>query len=257
MRTWLLVSVTVAMIGANGVPARAQEAEGPAEAASGPTGPAAFLFAYHIKDGMMAQFEEGYRRHLEWHREHGDPLPWYGWYVTSGDRPGLFIDGTFGISFQAFDERVEPRADFADMMETTLPFVTPAFFRTYRLRPELGTGQPLEDRTPTRSVQTFHFAVSPGMEPAFEAWAARIREAAGSSVLTWYELVAGGEHPSYMLHVSRAGWADVGAGPGFLATILGDDRGRAGTGTDGLEGVLRGIRSEVWTYRPDLSLIEP
>lgn len=43
---------------------------------------AAFLFAYYPKEGMSVQFNQGYKRHLDWHREHKDPLVWYAWYVV-------------------------------------------------------------------------------------------------------------------------------------------------------------------------------
>jgi len=70
-------------------------------------GNAAFLFAYYPKEGQQSNFENGYKQHLKWHEEKNDPLPWYGWNVISGDRPGLFIDGTFGISYEALDNRVD------------------------------------------------------------------------------------------------------------------------------------------------------
>lgn len=59
-----------------------------------PRGDAAFLFAYYPKQGRQEQFDAGYRRHLDWHREHRDPLPWYGWYVATGERAGMFVDGS-------------------------------------------------------------------------------------------------------------------------------------------------------------------
>src|SRR5258706_9722604 len=76
-----------------------------AQPARGPAGQAAFLFAYHLKPGMQASFDEGYRRHLAWHQGKRDTLVWYAWYVTSGERTGLFIDGSFGAPFAAFDQR--------------------------------------------------------------------------------------------------------------------------------------------------------
>ena len=45
------------------------------------------------RDGMQKEFEEGYKRHLEWHRAHADRWSWYGWTVTTGERFGTFIDG--------------------------------------------------------------------------------------------------------------------------------------------------------------------
>ena len=69
-------------------------------------GDAAFLFAYTVREEQMNNFVEGYKKHLQWHMDKNDPLPWYAWFVFTGNRLGLFIDGTFGISFEAFDNRV-------------------------------------------------------------------------------------------------------------------------------------------------------
>jgi hypothetical protein len=59
-----------------------------------------------------------------------------------------------------------------------------------------------------------------------------------------------------MLLVSRNGWRDVASGPGLASTILGAGAhpSRAQELTAGLAGLVRGIESEVWTYREDLSL---
>src|SRR5688500_15061252 len=73
------------------------------------SGDAAHLFAYVPKDGDEARFDEGYRTHLDWHRDKRDPLVWYGWYVANGERVGMFIDGSFGAPFAAFDQRVDPK----------------------------------------------------------------------------------------------------------------------------------------------------
>ncbi len=48
-----------------------------------------FLFTYRLHPGQTAEFEAGYRSHLEWHRERGDSLTWLGWTVLAGSRPGL------------------------------------------------------------------------------------------------------------------------------------------------------------------------
>ncbi|HEX7120375.1 MAG TPA: hypothetical protein VF212_16395, partial [Longimicrobiales bacterium] len=106
----------------------------------------AMLYTYRPHPGERASFDEGYRMHLEWHRTHGDSLPWYGWDVLAGRRKGQFVDGTFGIAFAALDRRVDPSGDaahaalaFADHAEATGQWAL-------RLRPELSTARPLEAR---------------------------------------------------------------------------------------------------------------
>lgn len=226
-------------------------------------GTAAFLFGYHLKPGMQAQFDEGYRRHLRWHEDRKDPLVWYGWYVASGERAGMFIDGTFGAPFAAFDQRVEPRADAADFAQTSAPFADTAFRSTYRLLPDLSTGQLLEDRRPSPHVEVVHYVLHPGMERTFEEvigkLAAALRQTPGAPVHTWYELVVGGESPSYMLMVPRQGWADYEAAPRALSAVLerayGADRAQALR--QSLAAAVVRATSELWSYRQDLSLLPP
>jgi hypothetical protein len=228
-----------------------------------PSGTAAFLFAYHPKPGMQAQFDEGYRRHLRWHEEKKDPLVWYGWYVASGERTGMFIDGSFGAPFAAFDRRVEPKADAADFAQTSAPFADTAFRSTYRLRPDLSTGQPLEERRPSPQVEVVHYALHPGMERIFEEVIgklhAALRQTRGAPVHTWYELVVGGESPSYMLMVPRQGWADYDAAPQTLGAVLERAYGPAEARAlrQSLAAAVDHTRSELWSYRQDLSYFPP
>jgi hypothetical protein len=224
-----------------------------------PSGPAAFLFAYHPKPGMEQLFAEGYRRHLSWHREKKDALVWYAWSVVTGARSGLFIDGTFGASFAGLDARPEPQADAADFAQTSAPFSEPAFRSVYRLRADLSTGQPLEERRPSPLVEVTHYVLRPGMESRFEGVLVKLRAALAASdeepVRTWYELVVGGEHPSYMLMVPRRAWGDYDAAPEPIAALLERAHGPGaaqGLLTD-LAASVAEARSETWGYRQDLS----
>jgi hypothetical protein len=228
-----------------------------------PAGPAAFIFAYHLKPGMQASFDEGYRRHLLWHKEKKDTLVWYAWYVTSGDRTGLFIDGSFGSPFGAFDRRVEPQADAADFTQTAAPFSETAFRSAYRLRQDLSTGQPLEEQRPSPMVQVTHYVVRPGMEHDFEAVVAKLRDALakspGAPVHTWYELLVGGESPGYMLMVPRQQWEDYDVAQAMVGAVLqrayGPDQARALLNT--WASAVDHASSEMWSYRKDLSYFPP
>jgi hypothetical protein len=76
---------------------------------------------------MEDPFDAGYQKHLAWHRAHQDPLVWYGWTVTHGPRMGMFIDGTFGAPFAAFDQRVAPADDAKDAERSFLLHGQPTF----------------------------------------------------------------------------------------------------------------------------------
>jgi len=63
---------------------------------------------------MDHDFEEGYKRHLGWHRQNGDSWSWNGWTIISGDATGYFVDGTFFHAWSDLDSPVSPAADGAD-----------------------------------------------------------------------------------------------------------------------------------------------
>lgn len=220
---------------------------------------AAFIFAYYPKEGMSVQFNQGYKRHLEWHREHEDPLLWYGWYVVFGKRLGLFIDGSFGSSFEAFDNRVAPSEDRADFAQTAARFANPAFRMVYTLRRNLSTATPLENWQPSRNVHVIYYDIRPGQEAKFEKVVLAVKEylksIEGSQSHTWYELSVGGNHPNYMLMIPLNGWSDYPEIASPLTKLV-----RQGYDANKAQGLLEAIsvsvahqESEVWNYRPDLT----
>ena len=57
---------------------------------------------------MDRDFEEGYTRHLTWHRKNDDGWTWYGWTTISGEHFGYFVDGTFFHAWSDLDSPVNP-----------------------------------------------------------------------------------------------------------------------------------------------------
>jgi len=106
----------------------------PKEAPSVKTGPAARIVVWRPHD---AAFEEGYRRHLGWHRAHADPWTWHGWTLVSGDRYGSFVDGTFFHAWEDLDHPVSPREDAADNELNVLPHAAVVSATAYELIGEL------------------------------------------------------------------------------------------------------------------------
>ncbi|THU32535.1 hypothetical protein FAM09_27480 [Niastella caeni] len=72
--------------------------------------------------GEAQRFENGYKQHLKWHKDNGDKWSWYGWYIISGPRYGLFVDATFNHAWSDFDNPVKPAEDGADNNLHTHPF---------------------------------------------------------------------------------------------------------------------------------------
>jgi hypothetical protein len=222
------------------------------------TGDAAHLFGYVPKQGMEAQFDAGYRKHLDWHRTHDDPLVWYGWYVTHGPRMGMFIDGSFGAPFAAFDNRVAISDDVKDADRNVTPYADTAFRTVWRVRRDLSTGTPLEEWKPTAMMQVHTYKLRLGKAKQFEQIVKRMRaavEANKSGAFTWYEGV-GGVDNEFMLLVARDGWAAFDA-PGDLEGVLAtiEDPTTRRELLTGYAAFVEDVTSEVWRYRSDLSLI--
>lgn len=222
---------------------------GASDAAAQRTG--ALLFSYQPHAGERASFDSGYQSHLRWHDENGDSLSWIGWDVIAGRRLGQFVDGTFGISFEAWDRRVDPAGDgshalasFADHADATGRWIV-------RARPELSSALPLEDRSPPSLAQVVTYSISVAQKEQFEDILRRVIEAVPDRNLepyTVYESVAGSRDVEFTMFVWRDGLASFDR--------LGDDPARAVqeaiADADDLD--VR-MESELWRLRSDLTLI--
>lgn len=181
------------------------------------------------KEGMTTDFEAGYKRHLEWHRAANDPWTWHGWTVITGDRLGTFIDATFDHEAEDFDRAVKPAEDTADNAKNVAPygrFVSNAF---YRLRPDLCSGTTASMNAPFQVVT--YIQVHPDAVSRFET---SLRK--GKSSATCFQLVTGGDIPSYILFEPHT----------KVSSTL--------RGAFALEGVAE-ARKETLRHRPDLTYI--
>jgi len=82
----------------------------------------AHFSVWKLKPGQEQNFEQGYKKHLQWHALNKDTWNWYGWYIISGPRVDYFIDATFQHAWNDFDKPVNPAGDAADNTLHTEPF---------------------------------------------------------------------------------------------------------------------------------------
>jgi hypothetical protein len=203
---------------------------------------AAFLYGYRISNGQPVAFADGYRKHLDWHREHGDSISWLGWFVADGPDAGMFIDGAFGKPFAAADARVDPAGDATDAGRTFAAYAVASLREVYRRRADLGRGNSLEAGTPAASQQVTRIRVASGRRAEFEK-AARAVASRGDSDHAVYELVSGGNDGTYLVIAQLAGYRAVG-GRTSLRRLL-DSAGASVTSAE----------SSMWIYHPELSYI--
>ena len=75
-------------------------------AAQSEKGPYARIAVLRPHDGKTVDFEAGYIRHLDFHRQARDTWAWYGWTVWAGERQRWFVYATFGHSAASLDNPV-------------------------------------------------------------------------------------------------------------------------------------------------------
>ena len=168
---------------------------GNALAAEAPRSSYARIAVLRPHDGDTVDFEAGYIRHLEWHRQAADKWAWYGWTITYGDRQRWFVYASFGHAAADFDNPVSPAEDERDNVINVTPHAQFVGNAMYEFLPELsrGTGEP----QPTARLEFTTVDLLPGTAPAFEK-ALRAGQAAQQRETLWYRIVAGGDVPRYV-----------------------------------------------------------
>ncbi len=88
----------------------------PVTAAVAQQGTISQSFLLRVRLANVAQFEEAYLRHVEWHRQQSDTWTWDMWSTVTGDL-GTYIVITDGHTWADFDAPpFDPVADGADAM---------------------------------------------------------------------------------------------------------------------------------------------
>ena len=215
----------------------AQAAEG-AGALAG-QGPFARIAVLRPHDGDTVDFEAGYVRHLEWHRQAGDTWVWYGWNVTFGERQRWFVYASFGHSAASLDSPVAPAEDERDNFMNVVPHAQFVGNGLYEYLPDLsrGAGEP----QPTSRLELATVDLVPGAARAFEAALGAGQPRLQGETL-WYRMVAGGGAPRYVRLRPRPS----------LAAVL---EGRSEQGLpDGANALVARTTIEILTLRPTMSL---
>jgi hypothetical protein len=202
-------------------------------------GPYARIAILRPHDGKTVDFEAGYIRHLDWHKQARDPWVWYGWSIWGGDRYRWFVYATFGHSATSLDSAVSPAEDERDNVLNVAPHVEWVANALYEYLPALsrGTGEP----QPTARLEFTTVDLVPGAAKAFEATLGAAQSGLKDETL-WYRMVAGGPVPRYVRLRPR---------PSLSAVLLGSSEPAL---PDGVKHLIARTAVEVWTLRPTMSL---
>ena len=216
-----------------------------AAAAAAQEGQVGQTFTYELRDA--AAFEAGYREHLRWHEVRRDPLVWYAWRVVSGERAGLFVDGTFGTTLAALEARIEPEADGADFRRTAGPFAIAREVETWLRSPGAGDAVFKEKRRPLDRNRVVLVTLRGGAGEAFAAAlddpACRARSPAPVSV---YRRVEAPEAWLFVFPDEAAGGLSERLGAAWDCDAADIERT--------LAPLIKAERAETWAYEPRLSL---
>lgn len=201
-------------------------------------GPYARIAILRALDGHAVDFEAGYIRHLEWHRQARDSWVWYGWSITFGERQRWFIYASFGHSAASLDSPVAPAEDERDNLLNVAPHVEYMGNALYEYLPGLsrGTGEP----QPTARLEFTTLDLVPGAAKAFEATLSAVQSTLQGETL-WYRMVAGGAAPRYVRLRPRAS----------LSAVL-DGRSEQAP-PDGANHLISKTTVEILTLRPTMS----
>ena len=170
-------------------------------------GPYARIAIMRALDGHGVDWEAGYIRHLEWHRQAKDPFTWYSYSVwASSERQRWITYATFGHTAAELSNPVSPAEDERDNLINVLPHAQFLGNGVYEFLPALSRGNGVP--TPTLRAEYTTVELNYGSGKAFEG-AIAAEQSKLRAETHWYRLVVGGNTPRYVRLRPRASLANI------------------------------------------------
>ena len=170
-------------------------------------GPFARIAIMRALDGHGVDWEAGYIRHLEWHRQAKDPFNWYSYSVwASTERQRWIIYATFGHTAAELSDPVSPAEDERDNLINVLPHAQVLGNGVYEFLPALSRGNGVPTATLRAEYTTVELNL--GASKAFEAALAAEQSKLQGETL-WFRLVVGGNTPRYVRLRPRASLTSI------------------------------------------------
>lgn len=220
-----------------------------------------WVHAFTVKPGMTKQFEDGRKRHMEWHRKQNDSWSWQLWEVATGEATGSYYSITFGHSWKDLDawEAKLGDADTADSNTNMMPYLGGEAASIWMVLKD--PSHPSSMSAPPKMAEVNHFLLKPGTEADFNDAIKKINDAIVKSDwpahYTWYSLQDGGEGPHYVLVLEMSGWADLAEPTPSFGAMLEKALGKhdADAITHSFDHTIQREWTETIRYRPDLSYV--
>lgn len=208
------------------------------------------------KPGMLQQWEQGRKRHSDFHRTQKDTWTVLVYQVQSGEHVGNFVSVQPGHSWKDYDGRAAfDKLDAPDVAKNMGPYEEAGPRMFYVFRPDLSRAK--EGGPPAKMMTVTHYMLAAEQvrefQDAVKAVNAAIEKASyPAKPGRWYQLANGGDVPHYVLVVDRDSWADMEPPATTMDQALGPD------GAQALATIRRAskrIYTELVEYRPDLSYV--
>lgn len=224
-----------------------------------PAGEIAYFIHVKPKAGMVQEFEEAAKSHMDWHRQENDPWQWHIWQYETGEQLGEYLAITQGHRWEDFDAHADFIArDNADAGTRMGPYMESMSAWYSRFLVDLSHWP--ADLSPSLVFVIMH-RVKPGkvaqLNHAIERIHKALQEANWPHHYLWERVIVGGEGPIFNVVLPMNQWADMNPPETpFEAAI------EKAVGRREAESLLRsflesieGQRTEILRYRPDLSYV--
>jgi hypothetical protein len=217
------------------------------------------VFVMVPKAGMTQQFEEGRKKHMDFHKKSGDTWTWETWSVATGEGTGNYVSVAGGHTWKdldAWDAKLEA-TDTADGDKNMTPFLAASLGSVWAMMPDVS--KPRAGMTPPKMQEVIHFQLKQGGEENFNYAIKKISEAINKTNwpvnYTWFALVNGGNQPHYVLIIPRDNWASMAEPDVSFDAMIEKAFGRheAEVVTKSIDNSVARQWSEMLTFRPELS----
>ena len=220
------------------------------------------IYFTKAKSGQEQQLEAGRKKHIQFHRAQKDTWTWNTWTRETGDDTGSYVTSTCGHAWKDFDEWEARmgKADAADALANMGPYLGGSTDGFYLYRADMSLAPANQPPAPMAAVTIY--TLHPGAAPDFIAAVKKVNDALSKQpdwpkTSGWYQLVNGGQGPTFVLVSARQNWAGfeplAKSVPDVLNEVYGPET--AGQILKTMRDSTKHLSTETALYHPELSYV--